>query len=79
VSDAVEAGSVSALNYFVALKYVEAFGKLAGSPQSKTVIVPTDLASIAGSITGITELVRSAQTDGGATPPPRRPGAPAGA
>lgn len=74
VSDAIESGSVNALNYFVAQKYVEAFGKLAESPQQRTVIVPADLGGIAGSISGITELVRAAQ-GGGATPPaapPRR-------
>ena len=63
VSDAIEAGSVNALNYFVAQKYVEAFAKLADSPQQRTVIVPTDMASIAGSIAGITELVNAARTD----------------
>ena len=78
VSDAIEAGSVSALNYFVALKYVEAFGKLAASPQQRTVIVPADLGGIAGSIAGITELVKAAQQGGPLAPPPapRRPPAP---
>jgi regulator of protease activity HflC (stomatin/prohibitin superfamily) len=76
VSDAIEAGSVSALNYFVAQKYVEAFGKLASSPQAKTVIVPTDLGSIAGSIAGITELVRAAQGEQASTLAARRPAAP---
>jgi regulator of protease activity HflC (stomatin/prohibitin superfamily) len=77
VSDAIEAGSINALNYFVAQKYVEAFGKLADSPQQRTVIVPSDLASIAGSIAGVSELLRGA---GGSGPPqpPRRPAAPAG-
>jgi regulator of protease activity HflC (stomatin/prohibitin superfamily) len=75
VSDAIESGSVSALNYFVAQKYVEAFGKLADSTQQRTVIIPADFASIAGSIAGITELVRSAQ--GPVTPPtPRAPAPP---
>ena len=64
VSDAIEAGSVNALNYFVAQKYVEAFAKLADSPQQRTVIVPTDMGSIAGSIAGITELVNAARHDG---------------
>jgi regulator of protease activity HflC (stomatin/prohibitin superfamily) len=76
VSDAIEAGSVSALNYFVAQKYVEAFGKLASSPQAKTVIVPADLGSIAGSIAGITELVRAAQGEQASTLAARRPAAP---
>src|ERR1700712_3374203 len=60
VSDAIESGSVNALNYFVAQKYVEAFAKLADSPQQRTVIVPADFAGIAGSISGITELVKAA-------------------
>jgi regulator of protease activity HflC (stomatin/prohibitin superfamily) len=75
VSDAIEAGSINAINYFVAQKYVEAFAKLADSPQQRTVIVPTDLAAIAGSIAGVAELVRMGGS--GAPPTPRRP-APAG-
>jgi regulator of protease activity HflC (stomatin/prohibitin superfamily) len=71
VSDAIETGSVNALNYFVAQKYVEAFGKLAESNQQRTVIIPADFASIAGSIAGITELVKSAQ--GPVAPPGARP------
>jgi regulator of protease activity HflC (stomatin/prohibitin superfamily) len=73
VSDAIEAGSVNALNYFVAQKYVEAFAKLADSPQQRTVIVPTDLAGIAGSIAGVAELVSAARRDStAAAAAPRR-------
>jgi len=72
VSDAIEGGSVNALNYFVAQKYVEAFGKLADSNQQRTVIVPADFSGISGSIAGVLELVRGAQ--GGPSPaPPRQP------
>src|SRR5580658_9233923 len=71
VSDAIESGSVNALNYFVAQKYVEAFGKLADSPQQRTIIVPADFGGIAGSIAGVLELVRGAQ--GGPSPAPSRP------
>ena len=71
VSDAIEGGSVNALNYFVAQKYVEAFGKLADSNQQRTVIIPADFAGIAGSIAGVAELVRGAQ--GGISPAPARP------
>lgn len=70
VSDAIEAGSVNAINYFVAQKYVEAFAKLAESPQQRTVIVPADMASLVGSIAGIGELVSGARTAAAATPPP---------
>jgi hypothetical protein len=74
VSDAIEGGSVNALNYFVAQKYVEAFGKLADAPQQRTVIVPADFSGIAGSIAGVLELVRGAQ--GGVSQAPPRPTAP---
>jgi regulator of protease activity HflC (stomatin/prohibitin superfamily) len=70
VSNAIAAGDVNAINYFVAQKYVEAFAKLAESPQQKTVIVPADMGSLVGSIAGIGELVKSINADG---PPPRPP------
>lgn len=75
VSDAIEGGSVNALNYFIAQKYVEAFGKLADANQQRTVIVPADFAGISGSIAGVLELVKGAQ--GGPSPPPQRPPPPA--
>ena len=72
VSDAIAKGDVNAINYFVAQKYVEAFGKLAESPQQKTVIVPADMASLVGAIAGVGELVRGA----GEAPAPARPSVP---
>ncbi len=77
VSDAIEGGSVSALNYFVAQKYVEAFGKLADSNQQRTVIVPADFAGITGVIAGVGELVRGAVANT-PPPPPPRPAVPSG-
>jgi len=73
VSNAIAKGDVNAINYFVAQKYVEAFGKLAESPQQKTVIVPADMASLVGAIAGVGELVRGA---GEAAPPRPRPSVP---
>jgi regulator of protease activity HflC (stomatin/prohibitin superfamily) len=75
VSNAIAKGDVNAINYFVAQKYVEAFGKLAESPQQKTVIVPADMASLVGSIAGVAELVKTAQAENIA-PPPRPPRSP---
>jgi regulator of protease activity HflC (stomatin/prohibitin superfamily) len=72
VSNAIAAGDVNAINYFVALKYVEAFGKLAESPQQRTVIVPSDMASLVGSIAGVAELVRTAQSEASPTTPKPR-------
>jgi regulator of protease activity HflC (stomatin/prohibitin superfamily) len=80
VSEAIAKGDVNAINYFVAQKYVEAFGKLASSPQAKTVIVPAEMGALVGSIAGIGELVRDVGKDRG--PPsggggqPTRPRAP---
>jgi regulator of protease activity HflC (stomatin/prohibitin superfamily) len=53
VSNAIADGDVNAINYFIAQKYVEAFGKLAESPQQRTVIVPAEMGSLVGSIAGI--------------------------
>jgi regulator of protease activity HflC (stomatin/prohibitin superfamily) len=60
VSDAVEAGSVNALNYFLGQKYVDAFAQLANGPNQKFVIVPMESAGLLGSIAGIAELTRDA-------------------
>jgi regulator of protease activity HflC (stomatin/prohibitin superfamily) len=78
VSDAIEAGSVNAINYFVAQRYVDAFAKLASSPQQKTVIVPAEMSALVGSIGGISELVKAIGHDAPAPPrPPARPASPA--
>ena len=67
VSEAIAKGDVNAINYFIAQKYVEAFAKLAESPQQKTVIVPAEMGSLVGSLAGIGELVKSIGGEG----PPR--------
>ncbi|MDB5427654.1 MAG: rane protease subunit, stomatin/prohibitin-like protein [Phenylobacterium sp.] len=69
VSTAIGQGDVNAINYFIAQKYVEAFGKLAESPQQKTVIVPAEMGALVGSIAGIAELVKAAQAEQPPIPP----------
>ncbi len=59
VSDAIANGDVQAVNYFVAQKYVEAFEKLALSPQQKLVIVPAEMTGLVGSLGGIGELTKT--------------------
>ncbi|MDB5423331.1 MAG: band 7 protein, partial [Phenylobacterium sp.] len=78
VSNAIADGDVNAINYFIAQKYVEAFGKLAESPQQKTVIVPADMASLMGTIAGIGEMVKTAKAEQQAPPAPRPRGQRAG-
>jgi regulator of protease activity HflC (stomatin/prohibitin superfamily) len=70
VSEAIARGSVQAINYFVAQKYVEAFGKLASSPHAKTVIVPAEMSALVGSLAGISELVGLGRDGGQAAPRP---------
>ncbi len=57
VSQAIAAGDVNAINYFVAQKYVEAFAELARNPTAKTVIVPAEMSGLVGTIAGLGELV----------------------
>jgi len=86
VSNAIEAGNVNALNYFLGQKYVDAFSQLASAPNQKFVIVPMESAGLLGSIAGIAEMTKDAigaQAPGGATPrrtpvPPTGPARPAG-
>ncbi|MFM8753936.1 MAG: SPFH domain-containing protein [Phenylobacterium sp.] len=61
VSDAIAKGDVNAINYVIAQRYVDAFARLAESPQQKTVIVPAEMSSIIGSIAGVSELLTGAR------------------
>jgi regulator of protease activity HflC (stomatin/prohibitin superfamily) len=78
VSDAIRDGNVNAINYFVAQKYVEAFGAVASAHGAKTVIVPAEMSALVGSLAGIGELVRDrggpdAAPPSAVPPTPRKP------
>lgn len=60
VSEAVAGGSVQAINYFLGQKYIEALQAFATSPNQKILILPAELGSLAGTISGIAEIARSA-------------------
>ena len=60
VSDAISAGNVQAINYFVAQKYIEAFKALAEAPNQKFVLMPMESAGVYGSIAGIADLAKEA-------------------
>jgi regulator of protease activity HflC (stomatin/prohibitin superfamily) len=76
VSDAVKSGDVSALNYFVATKYLEAFTQLARSPNTKTLILPMEATGILGSLAGIGQLAKAAMGDDKDGTPPSPSGRP---
>jgi regulator of protease activity HflC (stomatin/prohibitin superfamily) len=80
VSDAIARGNVSALNYFVAEKYLRAFTQLAQSPNQKILMLPIEATSVLGSLAGIGEIAKEAfGLDGKAAPAAsaRRPTGPA--
>ena len=60
VSNAIAQGNVQAINYFVALKYIEAFKALAEGPNQKFVLMPMESAGVIGSLAGIAELASQA-------------------
>jgi regulator of protease activity HflC (stomatin/prohibitin superfamily) len=65
VSDAIAKGDVQALNYFVALKYTEALGRIGSASNSKTVLMPLEAASLIGTLGGIGEIAKEVFRDGG--------------
>ena len=60
LSQALARGDRQAINYFVAQKYVEAFGKFATSPNQKVVFLPMEATSLLSSLGGIGEIAREA-------------------
>lgn len=63
VSVAINKGSVQAINYFVAQKYVEALHAFADSPNQKLLMMPMEVSSVIGSIAGIAEVAKEAFSD----------------
>jgi regulator of protease activity HflC (stomatin/prohibitin superfamily) len=81
VSVAVANGDIAALNYFIAEKYLKAFGQLAESPNQKVLILPMEATNVLGSLAGIAEIAKQAfgsdpRSGDGKAPPPRRPTVP---
>jgi regulator of protease activity HflC (stomatin/prohibitin superfamily) len=74
VSEAVAHGGVAALNYFIAEKYLKAFGKLAESPNQKVLMLPIEATGVLASLGGIAEIAKHTFGDGAGGPPaPWRP------
>src|SRR3989440_9338803 len=59
VSAAIARGDVASLNYFIAQKYIEAFGKLATSPNQKGLILPMEAATVPGPVAGIGRIAQA--------------------
>jgi regulator of protease activity HflC (stomatin/prohibitin superfamily) len=73
VSDAIAKGSATAINYFVAQKYVDAVAKFATSPNAKTILFPVEATQLIGTLGGIGELAKEALGGPSSPPPPPAP------
>ena len=86
VSEAIAAGNIQAINYFVAQRYVEALEAVAAAPNQKVLMLPVEAANVIGAVGGIVEIAREALGGdgpgpggaGGAPPRPSRPSIPTG-
>jgi len=58
VSKAISEGSVQAINYFVAQRYVDVLGKIASAPNEKVIMIPLEAASVIGALGGITQIAK---------------------
>lgn len=60
VSEAIGAGNINAINYFLGQKYLEAMKEIGTSTNSKMVLMPIEATNILGSIAGIGEIAKEA-------------------
>ncbi|MBF0304594.1 MAG: SPFH/Band 7/PHB domain protein [Alphaproteobacteria bacterium] len=65
VSEAIARGSVHAVNYFVAQRYVQALENIASAPNQKLVLMPLEAAGVIGALGGVAELAKEAMAKGG--------------
>lgn len=63
VSEAIGKGSIQAINYFVAQKYIDALGKIGSANNQKVVLLPLEASSVIGSVAGIAEIAKQTFKD----------------
>ena len=60
VSEAIAAGDINAINYFLGQKYVDALNAIGTANNSKMVMLPLEATNVLGSIAGIGEIAKEA-------------------
>ena len=70
VSQAIQRGSIQAVNYFVAQKYVEAVRDIAVSPNQKILFLPFEASNLLGALGGVAEIAKEAFGKNGVEPNP---------
>ncbi|SDH85485.1 SPFH domain-containing protein [Roseospirillum parvum] len=76
VSKAIAEGDVQAVNYFVALRYVDSLQAIASAPSGKLVLMPWEASGVLGALAGVGEIAR--ETFGGKGGDGPQGGAPGG-
>jgi len=66
VSRAISEGDVNAINYFIAMRYVESLEKIGVANNSKMIFMPLEASGVIGAIGGISNLVKDAVKKEGA-------------
>jgi len=59
VSEAIAAGDLNAINYFVAQRYIESLEKIGTAENSKLVFMPLEASSVIGAIGGVADLLKN--------------------
>jgi len=62
VSEAINRGSVHAVNYFIAQKYVDALQSMASAPNQKVIFMPLEASGVIGSIGGIAQIFKESMS-----------------
>lgn len=65
VSEAISKGSIQAVNYFVAQKYIESLKDIASASNSKIIFMPLEAGNVIGALGGIAELAKEAMAKKG--------------
>jgi len=60
LSKSIQEGSIQALNYFMAEKYMQALSALAAADNQKVILMPLEASQVIGALGGITELAKEA-------------------
>ena len=70
VSQVIQRGSIQAVNYFVAQKYVDAVRDIAVSPNQKILFLPFEASNLLGALGGVAEIAKEAFGKNGVEPNP---------
>ncbi|HEW97628.1 MAG: SPFH/Band 7/PHB domain protein [Candidatus Parabeggiatoa sp. nov. 3] len=60
ISEAIDHGNLQAVNYLIAIKYMEAVNRLATSENNKLMLMPLETSGLIGAIAGIKNIIKEA-------------------